>query len=188
MDPALAPSAILAGLLINGLYSLILYTADVIVDHIHNQEEIYERLTKNKAHFASIIERVFQDFPLGIKPEEYCEFLKSIETLEIVKRIYSFGLSSDVNLNNLERIETDFCKQLTFYSNNRKEVSADAPQLFSILVECCLESLDLIIKEEQNLSAIDYKIKFYFKISHEKLSKYQEQLLEETKINRMLLR
>ena len=154
-------------------------------------------LMRNEANFALIVEEAFQDLPPVIEPEEFCEFLKTNKAVEIVKRIYSFGFPDYKNRDNLENIEEDscenldcieevkkdFCEQVALYFDKKKEISTIAPQLFSILVECCLESLDVMIKEEQDLSALDYKIKFYFKFLAEKLAEYQEKLLKEIKIN-----
>jgi hypothetical protein len=199
MDPYTA--SVLVGLFTNGLYSLILRTGDKVEGLEFREEDIHERIMRNEASFALIVEEAFQDLPPVIKTEEFYEFLDSDGVAEIVKRIYSFGFS-EYNLDNLkktedyfcenpdsfEKVKKDFCKQLVLYFDKKKEISTLAPQLFSILVECSLESLDVMIKEEQDLSAFDYKIKFYFKTSAEKLAKYQETMLREIKTNQMLLR
>jgi len=165
MDPFTA--SVLVGLFTNGLYSLILSTCDKVGDLAFREEDIHKRLMRNEASFVLIVEEAFQDLPPVIKTEEFYEFLDSDEAAEIVKRIYSFGLSEYKNLDNLEKIEDyfcdnpdrfekvkeDFCEQVALYFYKKKEISTIAPQLFSILVECCLESLDVIINEEQNLSA-----------------------------------
>lgn len=186
MDPYII--SILLGLFTNGLYSLILSTCDKVGDLTFRKEDINELLVKKEANFTLLIEGAFQDLPPIIKPEEYYEFLKSRKLLEIVNRIYSFSLSDYENLDNLEKVKADFCEQLVFYFNQREKIPTIAPKLFFILVECCLESLDLIINEEQDLLAFDSKIKFYFKISLHRLDKYQNKMLEEIKINRMLNR
>ena len=195
MDPFTA--SVLVGLFTNGLYSLILSTCDKVGDLAFREEYIHKRLMRNEANFALIVEEAFQDLPSVIKTEEFYEYFDSDGAAEIVKRIYSFGLSEYKNLDNLEKIEDyfcenpdsfekvkeDFCEQVVLYFDKKKEISTIASQLFSIFVECCLESLDVIINEEQNLSALDYKIKFYFKFLAEKLAEYQEKLLKEIKIN-----
>lgn len=199
MDPFTA--TVLVGLFTNGLYSLILRTGDKVGDLAFREEDIYKRLMSNKENFTQIIEGAFLDLPPIIEPKEFCDYLNSDGAAEIVKRIYSFGFSEYKNLDNLEKTEDysenpnsfekvkeDFCQQLILYFNKKTEISAIAPQLFSVLVECCLESLDVMIKDEQDLSALDNKIKFYFKTSAEKLAKYQETMLREIKTNQMLLR
>ena len=195
MDPFTA--SVLVGLFANGLYSLILSTCDKVGDLAFREEDIHERLMRNEKNFTLIIEGAFLDLPPAIEQEEFYEFLKSDGATEIVKRIYSFGFSEYKNLDNLkktedyfcensdsfEKVKEDFCEQVVLYFDKKKEISTIAPQLFSIFIECCLESLDVIINEEQNLSALDYKIKFYFKFLAEKLAEYQEKLLKEIKIN-----
>ena len=143
---------------------------------------------KHETDFASIIEETLQDITLEIEQEEFCKFLKSDEVTDIIRRIYSFCLFDYENLNNLDNIKEGFREQLTIYFSQKEEISTIAPQLFSVLFECCQFSLDVIIKEEQDLSALDYKIRSYFKILAERLAKPQEQTLEEIRINRMLLR
>lgn len=190
MDPALSPISVIAGLLTSGLYSLILLTGNRVEDLAFREEDIHKRFTKNVASFALIIEEAFQNLPHVIKIEEFYEFLKSDEAAEIVKRIYSFGLSEYKNTDNLvkiedtfrenpdylEKVKEDFCDQITLYFSQEKEISTIAPRLFSILVECCLKSLDVMINEKQDLSALDAKIQFYFKINQMLL----KQLIDKT--------
>jgi len=103
-------SAIIVGSLTNGLYSLILRTGDRVGDLAFRKEDTHERLTRNKASFASIVEEVFQDLPPVIEPEEFYEFLNSDEAVDIVKRIYSFGLSDYKNLDNLVKSFIPSCR------------------------------------------------------------------------------
>lgn len=107
--------------------------------------------------------------------------------MEIVKRIYSFGFYDYENLNNLREIEEDFCEQFVCHFSQKKGISTEAPKLFFVLVECCLKSLDVIITDEQDLLALDYKIKVYFKISAKRLEENSEKLLRETKVNQILI-
>ncbi len=186
MDPN--QLTVILGLLTNGLYSLILFAGKEVKDQVCIQEDIYEHLAKNEAVFAAIIEGGFQGIPPVIKPEDFCEFLNSSEELEIIKRIYSFDLCDYKNLNNLEKVEEDFCRQLALYFSERQEISIIASQLFSILIKCCLESLDMIVKEEKDISALNHNLKLYIKVLDGKQSKYQEQILEEIKSTKILLR
>lgn len=73
MDPN--QSALILGLLTNGLYSLILFAGKEVKDRTCSQEDIYDRLTKTDKNFTSIIQEAFQDLPHVVEPEEYCEFL-----------------------------------------------------------------------------------------------------------------
>ena len=131
------------------------------------QDDIYEYLTRDKGNFASIIERAFQGSPLVIKQEEYCEFLISNESVEIVKKMYSFWRYDCDNLNNVEKVEEEICEQLALQFSGRLRVTSVAPQLFSILVECCLESLDVIIKKnrifQHLITKTDSTSRFYMK-------------------------
>ena len=90
MDPFTL--SLITGIIANCMYSSVFRIADETVDIPLSEKNIIDRLTKNEANFASIIEVIFQNISPVIKPEEFYEFLKSNEGIEIVERIYSYNL------------------------------------------------------------------------------------------------
>jgi len=118
-----------------------------------------------------------------IEQEEFCEFLDLDQTKDIVERIYSFDGFAFENPYSLETIRKDFTSLLSQYFNDRERVSAVAPQLFSILIMCCQKSLETIITDGQDLSAVDSKLIFYFKYCNAVLSNYHDNLYTEIKAN-----
>ena len=168
------------------LYSSVLRIADETIDIPLNEKNIIDRLTKNEASFASIIEKTFQSISPVIKKEKFYEFLKSYEGIEIVKRIYSYDLYDEGELNNLEKIKEDFCKRVTLYFENNKEMSTAAPNLFFLLFKCCQESLKEII-DEKGFLAFDYRIRAYFSILDERFNKYQNRLSDKIETNNELI-
>jgi hypothetical protein len=184
MDPFTL--SLITGIISTCLYSSVLRIADEAVDIPLNEKNIIDRLMKNEASFASLIEKTFQNISPAVKKEIFYEFLKSDEGIEIVKRIYSYDLSDEGELNNLEKIKDDFCKRVILYFENSKEMSTAAPNLFFLLVKCCQESLQEIIKEEGFL-AFDYRIRGYFNILNERFDKYQNRLIDEITTNNKLI-
>ena len=184
MDPFTL--SVITGIIATCLYSSVLRIADEIIDIPLSAKNIIDRLTKNEANFASIIEITFQNISPVIKPEKFYNFLKSNEGIEIVERIYLYDLSDEGELNNLEKVKKDFCERVTLYFGDNNEMLTAAPKLFLLLVKCCQESLDVMIKEK-GFSAFDDKIKVYFKILDERLDKYQKQLHEKVETNNKLI-
>ncbi len=185
MDPN--QLAIVLGLLTNGLYSLILFTGSKfgkeVEDLVFREENIKEHLTKDKTIFASIIEETFKELPPVIEQKEFCEFLRLSQMNDIVVRIYSFDVYASENSCNFESIRSDFSFLLSQYFNDRKGVTDIASQLFSILIICCQKSLETIIAEEQDLSALDRKLTFNFKFHKKVLDNYHDNLYREIKAN-----
>ena len=119
MDPFTL--SLITGIISTCLYSSVLRIADEAVDIPLNEKNIIDRLMKNEASFASLIEKTIQNISPAVKKEIFYEFLKSDEGIEIVKRIYSYDLSDEGELNNLEKIKDDFCKRVILYFENSKE-------------------------------------------------------------------
>jgi len=185
MDPLTA--SVFVGLLANSLYSLILSTRDKVGDLAFREEDINERILRNKNSFTLIIKEAFKDLPHVIEPEEFCNFLNLDQTKDIIERIYSFDGSDFENPYNLEPIRVDFSYFLSQYFKGREGVSDVAPNLFFILINCCQRSLETIIKEEQDLFAIDAKLTCSLKNYAAVLSNYHENLYQEMKANQASL-
>jgi hypothetical protein len=181
MDPL--TTSVLVGLFTNGLYSLILSTRSKVEDLAFREEDIHERILRNKNNFTLIIKEAFKDLPHVIEPEEFFNFLNLDQTKDIIERIYSLDESDFENPYNLEPIRADFSYLLSQYFKGREEVSDVAPNLFSILINCCQRSLETIIKEEPDLLAIDAKLTCSLKNYAAVLSHYHDNLYQEIKAN-----